>query len=100
MNWHFFSLKKKQMQLEAKNEIQRRNNMLLDKLFQIDLNPSQIRQRRPKTAQSLNRAVREKELDRIDHENRKILDKIQNAYSKYSIEHIIKTSATGSLYSP
>ena len=86
------------MKRERKAEVQRRNNLLLDKLFTIDRNPSRLTTQRPKTASSLNRHIREKELDRIDHENRKILHKIQTAYSKYSAEEIMRSSTTSQMY--
>ena len=89
------NLKKKQLKRERKAEIQRRNNLLLDKLYVIDTMPSNLHpytlsKHRPPSASSLNHHAREKELDRIDRENRKILNKIQNAYSKYSIEDMMK----------
>jgi len=80
------------MKRERKAEIQRRNNLLLDKLYTIDSKPNELHpytlsMKRPPSAYSLNRHTREKELDRIDRDNRKILEMIQNANSKYSIEN-------------
>ena len=96
------NLKKRQMLRDTKAEIQRRNNLLLDKLFTIDTKPSglhpyNLQNNRPPSAYSLNRHNREKELDRIDRENRKILDKIQNAYSKYAVEDIMRQTFYSSM---
>ena len=94
--------KKKQMQRESKAEIQRRNNMLLDKLYTIDtksnrLHPAILQRELPPSRQTLNRNMREQKLSRLigsyetlDECNRKILEKIQNVESKYSIENIMR----------
>lgn len=78
----------------AREEIRRRNELLLDKLYYIDrlpgkLHPYTLDTKRPPSAYSLNRHTREKELDRIDRENMKILNKIQCASSKYSVEELM-----------
>mmetsp|Transcript_26555 Transcript_26555/g.23469 ORF Transcript_26555/g.23469 Transcript_26555/m.23469 type:complete len:87 (+) Transcript_26555:167-427(+) len=82
------------MKKERKAEIQRKNNLLLDKLYTIDSTPSRLHpytlsHQLPPSAMSLNRHTREMELDRIDSGNKKILDMIQNANSKYTIEDVM-----------
>ncbi|CAI2380162.1 unnamed protein product [Moneuplotes crassus] len=88
------NLKKKMKKKEAKDEIRRRNELLLDKLYYIDrlpgkLHPFTLSIDRPPSAYSLNRHNREQELDRIDRENIKMLNKIQHASTKYSIEDLM-----------
>ena len=77
-----YNAKKALAKKDESMEIQRRNNILLQKLFDIDVHPSRLN---PGTLQlkgslqkekSLNRAVREREFRRITDQNQAMLRKI------------------------
>lgn len=83
------------MRLEEKNVVQYENRILLRKMLQIDLNPSNLNQQnfdnnyhqiKPKTVPSglnsyasLNRATRIKDLANIIDNNRILIGKLQGA---------------------
>ena len=83
--------------VERISEIQYQNRILLRKMLQIDLNksknvqatPTEVKESNPNglnSYQSLNRAVRIKEIARVADQNRNILGRLQNTRSHYSNE--------------
>ena len=82
-----YNAKKALAKKDESMEIQRRNNILLQKLFDIDVHPSRLNPGALKGTQqkekSLNRAVREREFRRITDQNQAMLRKIQEAATFY-----------------
>ena len=83
--------KKEVTEMEKKNEIQRGNRLLLQKMLKIDLHPSSLNPKRlqESAAQSaskgsLNQSVRVQELTKILSQNKLFLKKLQNTQANYS----------------
>eukprot|EP00362_Geleiidae_sp_MMETSP1317_P002299 CAMPEP_0201283216 /NCGR_PEP_ID=MMETSP1317-20130820/7962_1 /ASSEMBLY_ACC=CAM_ASM_000770 /TAXON_ID=187299 /ORGANISM="Undescribed Undescribed, Strain Undescribed" /LENGTH=109 /DNA_ID=CAMNT_0047598719 /DNA_START=106 /DNA_END=435 /DNA_ORIENTATION=- len=81
--------KRLQLQKERTNEIQTHNQILLNKMLQIDLKPSHLHPTMlvsslPPSHGTLNRVVRYKELTKITCENRALLRRIQSSKSSYN----------------
>lgn len=87
-------LKRKQMEAERMDQVERENSHLLDKMRKLMLEP-QIIMEPPFAKGSLNRESRKREMIRIMNENEALLKRIQNRPSNYSVskwekEHVAK----------
>ncbi|CAG9310044.1 unnamed protein product [Blepharisma stoltei] len=99
MNTHKAPKEMRHLQYKAKRirliqdrneEIEHQNQLLLNKMYNIDskpssLNPNNCAPRSPSIT-NLNSKVRSRNLSRIYDENKKFLERLQNAESAYSIE--------------
>lgn len=86
-----FRARKEQIHKDRQQSIQQDNRILLQKMLQIDtkpseLNPTYLQLCRPPSAGSLNITVRMKQLNKITDENRRLLNRLQNTRSSYSIK--------------
>lgn len=86
-----FRARKERIHKDLQMNIQQDNRILLQKMLRIDtklseLNPVYFQLSRPPSVSSLNIAVRKKQLNNITDENRRILTRLQNTRSNYSIK--------------
>lgn len=80
--------RKKRIQKDRNEVIHRENQLLLRKMIEIDMKPSQISTAmgRNQGTGSLNRFVRVSELKKISKENQAILRRLQRTGSAYSVK--------------
>ena len=80
--------RKRRMQDDRNEVIRRENQLLLQKMIEIDTKPSSVTLpvRQTPLAGSLNRFVRISELTKISRENQAILKRLQRTQSAYSVK--------------
>ena len=80
--------RKRRMQNDRNEVIKRENQLLLQKMIEIDTKPSSVAlgMRQTPLSGSLNRFVRITELTKISRENQAILKRLQRTQSSYSVK--------------